>query len=328
MIAQCSSCGRTFQAEDRGPQYCPHCGTHVYLEVPGSSGQEWSPHSEAPPPAEGPEGHSRPGEGEGPWSSGGSEAAPPGGSPPHDWQPPPHGGGPPPPPGQPPGGGGAFEPGGEESPFERRDRLGFVAGFFETVKQALIEPGRLFRNMRVDNVKGAFLFGWLCVTIGYVANNFWNYLVGAVGRTPSSQPDVRNLPPEIAEALQPLVDQSASLLWILLAPLFAVVWLFVAAGLIHLGAMLFGAAGRGWNASFRAVCYGAAPNLIAIVPFCGAIIGGIWNIVLTIVALYFLQRTTPLRASFSVLIWYLLCCFCVCGGMFIMAGAITQVAGM
>ncbi len=292
MIAQCSSCNKTFEIEDTGAQYCPHCGTHVYVEAPHSPGGM----------SGGPTGGER-------WE--GAESSP-------DWS---------------PRGGSGDEGGpagsnGESSPFERRGEIGFLNGFFLTVKMALFDPASLFRRMRVDNVDGAFLFGWLCLTIGLLAGNIWNFVTSAFSPGPSATPELDELPPELAELLETFITHATGpgnlVASLLLSPVIAAIGILIAAAMVHLGVLVFGANNHGWNASFRAACYGSTPWLIGVVPLCGSLIGMIWALVLTITAIFFLQRTTPLKASLAVLIWFLVCCLCCCLGGLLMGGLMSQ----
>ncbi|MFW6369082.1 MAG: YIP1 family protein [Myxococcota bacterium] len=294
VIAQCSTCGRTFEAKDTGPQFCPHCGTHVYIEAPGEGAGTPPPGGETPP---GGEGYTT-----GPYGQGN---LPPGGE-------------------LPPGGGGHGS-GDGKSPFERRDQTGFVGGFVETVKLALIDPRRLFSGMGVDDPGSAFLFGWLCLSIGGIAGSLWNTLSNRFTRTTTfSAEDLRDLPPEFAELLERFAESAGEggqlLIGIVLTPVFAAIGLLIWAALVHLGALIFGAASRGWNASFKAVCYGSAPALLGVVPICGGFIGWIWSVVLAIVGLTFLQRTTAGRATGAVLVWILLVCCCTCAAIMALAG--------
>ncbi len=270
MIAQCSTCGKTFDVQQTGAGYCPHCGTHVFIE---------------------------------------SDAAEPGRPVPEH--------------------GGEELPGG--NPFDRRHETGFLGAFLGALKLVLFEPGRLFRNMRIDSTGGAFLFGWLCLTIGSVANGFWNYLSARFSTTAARELDLSGLPREIGEVLEEILqeaaDPSGALMTIVLAPIVAVVAVLLNAALVHVGTILFGANNRGWNASFTAVCYGFAPWLLWIIPVCGGLIGTIWTVILTIVGVYYLQRTTGARATFAVMIWYIVCCFCVCGGAVLIGGVLMGTAG-
>ncbi len=206
--------------------------------------------------------------------------------------------------------------------------MGFFGGFFQTVKLALFDPARLFGRMRVDNAHGAFLFGWLCLTIGALAANFWGFVTGSLGPQPATDVDLDALPPELGEILEKLIDQSVGVESIfvstILTPISAAIALLLWAAMVHLGALLFGAAGRGWNATFRAVCFSFAPMLAGIIPFCGYIIGFLWSIVLTIAGVYYLQRTTAFKASGAVLIWYVFCCCCCCVATFALASMAAE----
>ncbi len=288
MMARCAKCQQVFKTERYGRQFCPLCGAEVMLQPPG----------EAPPPAARPEEPSSPAPAEG-------GAPPPGGT----VTPPPSNGGLGLPPAGPPSG---RSTGGGSSPWERRGELGFFPALFETLKGSMTDPVKFFEQMRVDNADGAVTYYWLVAGVGAVAGQLWQALFallksGAASRMTSDNPmaawvnSMANLPP--------LAHVGMGIAALVLAPVF----LYIGAGIVHLSAMLFRSAGNGFNATLRAVAYAAGPSLLGIIPACGAFVGGIWSLVILVIAVWKLQRTRPGLAAGAVLlpIGLLFCCLCI-----------------
>lgn len=91
-------------------------------------------------------------------------------------------------------------------------------------------------------------------------------------------------------------------------PLGTTLALLMQAGIYHLCLMLLGAAKRDFMSTFRVACYAMGPQFFQIVPLFGGLIGGVWQIVLTIIGLKVVHETSYGRAVLAVLLPMLLCC--------------------
>jgi hypothetical protein len=204
------------------------------------------------------------------------------------------------------------------APFAERGRLGFLASFFATWRLAALEPATFFRRVRIDQTRSAILFAMIATTIGSWASAIWNHLT-SLGSAAQFEESLARLPPEMAEvfeALRPFIrDPTATSLAVqlVLTPLFAIVALYVSAGILHLFLMLFRGAQRGFAATLTVVAYASAVNLLLIVPFCGSIAAIIWWIVIVIAGLEGAQRCGTGRAAAATLAPALLFCLCCCG---------------
>lgn len=99
---------------------------------------------------------------------------------------------------------------------------------------------------------------------------------------------------------------------LVLAPVLLVVGSFISAAITHVCLMILGGARQPFETTFRVICYGygaAAP--FQIIPFCGAMIGGIWGLVLEIIGLSKAHEISTVKAVLAVVLPILLCC----GGM-------------
>lgn len=107
------------------------------------------------------------------------------------------------------------------------------------------------------------------------------------------------------------------------AVLSAVISAFVGGGIIHLCLMIFGAAGRGFEATYRAVCYaGGAGYALYLVPVLGWIAAIVWYPIIYVVALKEAHQTDYWRVILAVLLPVLICC----GAIFALSMAVGGLA--
>lgn len=170
----------------------------------------------------------------------------------------------------------AFEP----APWERLDELGFWRAFSDTWKATCFDPSGFFSRLAPWRLGPAFFYALLVGAIGSVGNSLWT-----------------------ATIFNPLTGGSSGFLVFELfgALVGQAVGIWIAAGIVHLGCLLFGAASQGFGATFRVVAYASSPAILGILPM-GSLVGGIWSLVLAIVGLQWMQRTTRLRAVLAVLL--------------------------
>jgi hypothetical protein len=103
---------------------------------------------------------------------------------------------------------------------------------------------------------------------------------------------------------------------LILMPILVAIWMFVAAGILHLCLMIVGGAKQSFETTFRVVCFsiGSAYPLL-VVPFCGNLVAGIWAIVLYCIGLARAHETDTGRAVLAVFLPLIVCC----GGGFLLA---------
>ena len=71
--------------------------------------------------------------------------------------------------------------------------------------------------------------------------------------------------------------------------------------------MMVGGNRLGFEATFRVAAYGEATSILALVPFCGTVVGALWALVVTIIGVYSIHETEPWKAVLAVLAPMLLC---------------------
>jgi hypothetical protein len=170
----------------------------------------------------------------------------------------------------------------ETVPWEDGSR-GLVDRYVSTVKLVITDPRRIFENLRDDAIWPPLAFGWIATGLGAVLAGIWNVLWALF--MPVSSEEER------------AITLTMYVVAMIVGPILAPVSLFLTAGIYHLCLMLFGAADRGFPVTFRVVCYAYGLTIFQIVPFCGAVVGGLWTLVLHIWGAAMAQRTSAWRTA-------------------------------
>lgn len=228
---------------------------------------------------------------------------------------------PPPPPGEPPA---APPPGGPPAarpglPWDHRKDLGALV---ETVKLLVTSPGRAYAMAREKGDYGSpLLFAVIFFIVGGILNGLWQL---AFGPAPWLE-YMEQMPPEMREAM---AGASAGgpvslVLGILLAPVIGIIALFIWSGIVHLVLQLLGGlrdSTAGFEGTFRAIAYSSVANVAYVVPLVGPILCALWTIVLDVIGLSTLHRTSKGKALAAVLIPVVVCC-CILIAVIAMMGA-------
>jgi hypothetical protein len=209
-------------------------------------------------------------------------------------------------------------------PWDQRDRIGLFSALVETTRQVLAEPGAFFRAMPVAGGLGspllyAVLIGW----VGLVAAAFYQAIFRSVmGSSWGAFGDRR----EVAAVLGWVEGWAGFVAQVVFGGVFVVIGVFVAAGIIHLMLLLLGGARRDFEATFRVVSFAQATSILALIPFCGQLVGGIWSLVLYVLGLAQAHQIGHGKAAAAVLLPLVLVCCCCAAGAFLFAGAIAGLA--
>ena len=184
---------------------------------------------------------------------------------------------------------------GSPVPFEDLPRHGFFPGLWGTIRQVLTGPAAFFRAMPVSGGMGKPLaFHLLLAEFMLVSQYFWG-LVGFGGTAEYlGSPELMDMGLGAAAA--------APLFLLVLYPLLLVLRLMFMTGIIHLLLRLVRAGDSGAEATFRVLCYSAAPLLLGVIPVLGPLVGGVWSIGLTVLGLKEAHRTRYSAALFAVLV--------------------------
>lgn len=195
------------------------------------------------------------------------------------------------------------------NPWERRDELGVSQGFLEALKLFVVSPAEAFNQTRRQGDYGspllfAVVLGWAGVLIAKV----WETLFG--------MSVLSAFPPEVRDQLPFLVGGSTFglVLSLVLAPIYILVALFIWSALLHLCLVLVGGlkdSTAGFEGTFRVVSYATVAQLGSLVPIFGSLITLVWTVVLGVVGITSLHKSSQGQAVAALLIPLVLCCLCI-----------------
>jgi hypothetical protein len=203
-------------------------------------------------------------------------------------------------------------------PWEDRQKIGFFKALWETWKESVFYPNRFFaRAPYGGGLASPLLFAVIAAWTGFAISQLTRLMVSGftIGFLTSFIHNERLL-----ENLGMLGGLSILQVFgiLVLMPFMIIILLFIASGVYHLILMIFGWSKRNFEATFRAVAYGTGAIIFNIVPMCGSFIGTIWAIVVTIIGIKHLQKTSGGQATLVVLLPIILCC-CLVGLIAIVA---------
>src|SRR5712691_4707652 len=224
----------------------------------------------------------------------------------------------PPPPGWPAPSGGI--------PWDRREELGFVTALVETTKEVLTGPSDFFRRMPVAGGIGspllyAVVIGYLGLLLSAVYSAVFLLVRGAAGVAALGPLSDR---PELAAFVAALQGWGGIIGQVVFGPIGIVIGVFIWTAIIHLMLLLLDGAGQGFEATFRVLAFSHAASVLAILPFCGQPIAGLWSLVLWIIGLAQAQRIPAWKAAAAVFLPIVLCCCCCAAGVATMAGGLAS----
>lgn len=181
-----------------------------------------------------------------------------------------------------------------------------VGEYPAAVKSLLMEPSEFLRQVDpVQAVGRAAVFALISFVIAGAAQVIWSLVLGGL------QIGLAGMAEENGAMAGPLIQMLTNVGSGVAYPVFGFIGIFIGAGIAHFFLMLLGGANQGYMTSVKAYMYATAPYVLNVVPICGPIVGGIWSMVISIVALAELHRTSTGKAVGAVLLPMLLCCVCL-----------------
>jgi hypothetical protein len=197
-----------------------------------------------------------------------------------------------------PGSGAAAVDGG--LPWEHREQLGFFKAFFDTVILVLTKPSEAFAMMKKEgDLMGPMLFALIGGCAGLIVSVLLQIALQSIGF--------------MADRQNAMFGMGAVGLWavgyILLSPVLVIAFMFIASGILHLCLMIVGGARKPFETTFRVVCFSSgSTSLLSMIPFCGGMISGVWNIVLEIIGVARAHEIDTGKAAIAVLLPIIVCC--------------------
>lgn len=200
--------------------------------------------------------------------------------------------------------------------WERRPAEKLFPAFFMTIRDVLFEPHLTFPRMPVDGrlIPPTTFLLLLQFTVGLVSYGIWIALelvqLPYVSKAFSGSEELRNF------------NFPVWALFILIPGafiLYVAIWLgfnFLMAGIHHLMLMLLGGANKGYDATYKVVCYSYSAHVFSLIPFCGGFAVIPFFFVSSIIGLSKVHGIEGWKASVAMLAPYVVCCLMV-GGLYI-----------
>jgi hypothetical protein len=231
-----------------------------------------------------------------------------------------------PPPAYPPGGGHGTAPLGGQTPWERRNEIGFFTALIETTKQVLSQPATFFRSMPVTGGLGdPLLYAVIIGYAGLIVSTIYDQVFRGVLMSSLSRMGGNSDIERLASYLQGGAGLVVSLI---LGPVFLVIFLFITTGILHLILLALGGAARGFEATLRVVAYSQAIAIFKIIPICGGPIAFVYMCVLCVIGFSEAHGISRGKAATAVLIPLFFVCCCCIGTILLlffgMAGALSR----
>ena len=209
-------------------------------------------------------------------------------------------------------------------PWERRDSLGFLNAFVQTVSMILTRPVEAFTVMRTEGGIGdALLFGVIGGSIGAIVATLFSVAIHSLGWAAALS---QRSP---LEGMMGVSVSGAMIFFrIILTPIFIAIGLFIWAGLVHICLLMLGGANKPFEASFRALSFAyGATALFCIVPCCGWAVALVWGLIADCIGISRSQETDIGRAVIAVILPLVVCCggiFIICLMLGVGVGALMQ----
>jgi hypothetical protein len=153
-------------------------------------------------------------------------------------------------------------------PWEDPELSGLV-GFFRTLGRVLFRPGEFFANLGREGWSEPLAFGLMASTIGLLGAFFWELLLLA--------PESLSL--ETAAGLPASLHPGWVMAMMVSAPILALLNLGVGS-LCWWGSVALTGADRDFTPAWRIFCYAQGGLTLALIPFFGFMVAGVWILVL------------------------------------------------
>lgn len=167
----------------------------------------------------------------------------------------------------------------------------FPENLIATWRESLFEPATFFARIVETTPLARPLLYFLAVTVIGAFFTLWWELLGV---WPGGWQDGGDGAP-LPEGVPALLSFFAS-------PFAGLVGLAIWTSILHLFVLLLATEHRGIGATARLLCYAGGPTVLTLVPFLGPLVGLVWIVVLQVVGVRQVHRTTTGRAVAAVLV--------------------------
>lgn len=207
------------------------------------------------------------------------------------------------------------------------DDIPVVQKFFLTVKEILFSPVKFFQTLDKDTkVLNSFFYYFVILIISSLFSSVYSKTFLSKIQQYTQQFAAQG---GSSQMMQSIPMQHFGFIFVFLRGIIlGAIGVFIGAAIYHVVLMILGEGQYGFENSLKAILFGNTPNLLMIIPFCGAFIGAIWSLVVTIIALANLQETSYGKAAVAVFAIFILCCLTIVGFGILGAGIAGAMGGM
>lgn len=236
-----------------------------------------------------------------------------------------------PPPGPPPTGGGYAPPPAPARPGLPWERGKDFNSLLETAKLIITAPARAYAEMKEKGDYGSpLVFAIVFIVLGAVFQAVWQII--GFGGSAAWMNWMGEMDPEMAEMMTSMtaVNAGSAIFGIITSLVGGIIGLFIIAGIFHLVLQLLGGlkdSSAGFEGTFRVVSYAQVVQLATLVPFVGGLVALVWGIILYVIGLATVHRTTQGKAVAAVLIPIAVCCICLIVAITMFAASIAAMLG-
>ncbi len=193
-------------------------------------------------------------------------------------------------------------------PWEDRARLGFFKAFWETLKSVMTQPTEFYQKLNPkENAGSAIGFAVLSGTIAVIFSILWQIPFQMLNFATMG---TRN---PGAAAIPMVFTIGMLFVYMIFSPLLVLIGLFITTAITHFTLWIVGGANKSFETTLRVVGYAMGISTLCVIPFCGGMIAGIWQIVVEIIGLKEVHDTTFGKAIAAKLIPMFVCCCCMIG---------------
>ena len=181
------------------------------------------------------------------------------------------------------------------TPWEQRRQRGTLKAWWATVGMLLSRPTTFFQQQSNWSISEAWQFALLCQYAGLIPGLTLQFAIQFLLLNAAGAPGLGGAP-----VLGMIIGM---VLYMLIAPLIGTILGAVIQGAFyHLGLAVLAPDRRTYSHTVCVILYAMAPMVLMAIPFCGAYVAAVWIVVLAVIGLREVHRTTTGRAVLAV-IW-------------------------
>ncbi|HYR23401.1 MAG TPA: YIP1 family protein [Chthoniobacterales bacterium] len=185
-------------------------------------------------------------------------------------------------------------------PWDDRHSKGLFSAFIETLQMILTRPSETFTAMRREGGLGEpLLYAIIGGSFGLAFYFIYHLAFQSLGM-------FANRPNPLAHLVGAGIG---GVILIIFVPVLVAIGAFINAAILHVCLMIVGGAKQPFETTFRVICFASGSVFpLMVVPLCGGVIAGVWDIVLRCIGLARAHETETGRAVLAVLLPLIVCC--------------------